>query len=508
MTVNKADLGEEITDVKNPDSPGKTKKKKVENRIAKLGGQSSYPKDPAYNNVPIKQDANTAAIDAARSTAKKADVPPGIANAPASAQTIKDALDSSDPQRQSQVFKNLYTDFNLIRNVLSSIGASSISNSLQGGENPSLASSVKTTLQQGLGYALGKMATNFGYNIIVEAFNSALFVNGQFQYVLSDFQDVLSNVLIEFYVEAVQYGEKNIPYLTPPPVTYGPLTPNNVVPSPAAGFIQQYYSQSSDPFPGYIQWTNFSSIQYTQRTSTQYPFSSSTEEILYTIQEGFVADLTPLIQNSGITAVDLNAHMSTYTAMLMSMQESQCTGASSTGGGGMQMTQLLATLLPAAEQMLSKAQSLHLPNSVLDQGKINQVFDAFAEVQAKNKYIQQMIMGVVGSGGPMSLLNNLNTILNQTGIGNATTTNIINSLMNIAPYVGQIPVQAAMAGGYNQGPLSNLSQLSGLPNVNNTLNSGLLSLADLLSTVKQSNTHYIVPVINIQDGLVDGFANT
>lgn len=279
-----------------------------------------------------------------------ADAKKGLLNLPA-------AMSAVDPQGLSSIAPMMYS-------MLGQIAASSSGSSQ---------SSRKRIIEDALSGALALLSNKYTFQYLTLVFDAAL-ANNAIQLIDSDYRETVKNALANLYKNYTSYGE-NIPTNTVDVVvTIGiPQTPLvTVVPD---FYVQQYYSKSTDPYPGYIKWISPDSTDYvfTERTIGD-PYYTTPEEEVYTEAEQQLAiSLEPYVIENNLTAPILN------DLILQQDQDIQNGTQEKTGGknSAKQLFDILSQLAGYAGTISNTQQSTQLPNSVLNQSSIQSSLSSF-----------------------------------------------------------------------------------------------------------------------------------
>lgn len=342
------------------------------------------------------------AIKTAREQAQHADDAADIAGADPNTQSIKSGLDETDPQRTSQSLKQMYDEFEKIKNMLASsmpMVSASVSGGGGGGSGAGagVSSGIKRQLKDALTGALALLTKKYGYTSVITAFNTALY--NHFGDLNSDFQPLVTSSLLSLYNDVIKHGERNIPVLELPAIIYGSKTPSPLVASPPDHYTQQYYTSSNDPYPGFVQWKGIvnNDYVYTIRTTDYPPFNTSTDEVMYTSQRGLANDLDQYVYLNNLTVDILNTLLNKWCVQIQQQADNKSMGNNSSN--------LLSQLLPILQSLISMAQSQHLPNSVLDQGKMNTLLQNHQTQKTKNKLMSMWASNAVKTDQISSLLN-------------------------------------------------------------------------------------------------------
>lgn len=391
-------------------------------------GQPLKTEDDKYNEAKrVGNDDGQEAIKTARDKfAKNGDIPSGIASAASSNKTISKALNEVDGEKKSQVLKKMYEKFNSMQGILNlskSGQQGSASDTGQGQtQEPTpakeMSEGTKKVLIIALTGALEILTNNkkIGYKKVVLAFNDCLTslsgdpgsTTSGFDQLSIDYQDVISQSLINLAIDYKDSGGKKLMngILTIPPtpvIPKGSKPPPGLVNNPPLYSTQKFYSKEEDPYPGYIQWENIDgSYSYTKRGNSP-AFETAEDAIAYNNQINLVdAFVKPISINSlkadyVIEVLDTAADNidNQYAELLLG--NTSGTPADSNGGNGgggkdgkNDIAGMAQQLLPQFQQLLTKAQSNHLPKSVLDNGKVSKLLENFQKKKMENKKMAKL----------------------------------------------------------------------------------------------------------------------
>lgn len=392
--------------LKDSDNPGSFKYPNELNKLEhapqktyynkRLGGKEYDPSKEAhkFNQEPYQDhDEGKSAFAEARklTNEEEGDKPRGVASGDPDKKTIKTILDQTDPQRISQILPQMYNQFEKIKQIISSPATMSASFGGGGGGGasaaPSVSSAVKNQVQDALTGALIILTKKYGYAVVLASF-TALFVRETFNNVLPEFKPIVYGAFVNLVKLINEYGEKNIPLLTPPPVVLGEKIPFPIVTSIPDFYVQEFYPSDVDPYPGYIQWQGMNGDYiYTLRTQTDYPFATSDDAVIHAAQVGLARELEPyILAPLTFTVAILNSLLTKYCLQVQDQNMTNTMGKNSSSN----LAGLLGQLLPMLQSAISKSQSDHLPKSVLDQGKINTLHKNKQKKQAENKQVQKL----------------------------------------------------------------------------------------------------------------------
>ena len=203
-------------------------------------------------------------------SAKKGDIPAGVAGADKNKKTLKQALSQTDPQGKSQVFPQLAQNVSQLQDILSSVTAMMGSTSGGGGEAGGAAAdsgaaltagalslATKKVVQDSLSGAMLKVTIKYGYKRVMYAFYKALYSNTpgtSFAKIAKEFKPLVSYAILNLYYNAVEFGEKKLPILTVPKTVYGKKAPVPIVAAVPEYYVEVFYTPETDPYPGYVQW--------------------------------------------------------------------------------------------------------------------------------------------------------------------------------------------------------------------------------------------------------------
>ena len=276
-------------------------------------------------------------------------------------------------------------------------------------------SSRKQTVEDALSGALAILSNKYTFERITLVFNNAL-ENDGINLIDANYRTVVKNALANLYKNYLIYGEGNIPVSTYETVTVIGTEPSPLVTVIPDLYVQQYYTKETDPYPGYIEWISQEGTDtiYTARSIGDPYYTSANQEVYSDAEQQLAIDLEPYIINDDLTSPILNN--------LLTDGESQIekNNADKTGGknSSQQIMSVLMKLAGYAGQITNLQQTLHLPISILNQGKIKKSQEAFMKNigelrQAKDKARQAIkplspvsgllsAVGAVGAVGAIS----------------------------------------------------------------------------------------------------------
>ncbi len=174
-------------------------------------------------------------------------------------------------------------------------------------------------------------------------------------------------------------GVLNIPLARVPSVSFSPITGVQV--EPPTGYVQEYYSYDSDPYPGYIKWVdpmNIGEPIYTLRNG-QPNFISAQQHTQYATQQSLVTSLGSEFVKGSITAPGL------MSAIQGSINFAKVFGATKVMGSGYSLGSIInmaASLIPLLVQGVSTVLNPKLSVSVVDKGAFDTLGREFMQKQA------------------------------------------------------------------------------------------------------------------------------
>ena len=212
----------------------------------------------------------------------------------------------------------------------------------------------------------------------------------------------------------------------------------NLVSAPTDYSILTFYStQEEDPYPGYARWLKIDgSEEFTIRDSKLPYFESAELMAVYLIAYAWKDELEAAIKGGTLTVYLFLIMLNKYarkvedihgdlvlgynTSQDRANSEAPFTGGDGGGGGGGGgggAGNMLGMLLPILQQMMQQSKSEHLPNSVLDKGKMNKLLQNMERKKSENKRMMNLAeQGLAGGEDTQlnSLFNgNVSSMMNQ-----------------------------------------------------------------------------------------------
>ena len=235
--------------------------------------------------------------------------------------------------------------------------------------------------------ALSIMANKYGFWFVVKVLVNA-FSQGAYSELNPDFDGIVTTSIVNFIQNGITSNFTNLPFTAIPGSNLLPqpgMSPSPIVSSPPEYYIQQYYSITSDPYPGYVQWESATGGEYayTVRANTQPNYASSEAAIEGGAQIQLVIYLDPFFAANFLTVGDINYVLEIVVPETVTTAQTNALGS----GSSSNMLGLASLLLGLIGTMINNSQSNHLPNSVLNQSSMTNTLQKFAS----NMNILQMM---------------------------------------------------------------------------------------------------------------------
>lgn len=239
------------------------------------------------------------------------------------------------------------------------------------------------TLEECLIGALAILSSKYGYDRVIDVFDTALEGENVTQIDVM-FLEILKNALANLYMMAEKYGEDDIPITSFPIVSLIGPPPGPLVTTVPDLYIQQYYTLEDDPYPGYIRWNSSDGTDFvfTVRTIGDPFFDSAHQEIYYISEQELAEKLDPYVRDQNLTAAILNQILREQSEKLQADTNEKTLG-SGTGSSGENALMLIMSLISVLSASTNIVRSVHLPFSVLNQGSITTSLQRFERAQAE-----------------------------------------------------------------------------------------------------------------------------
>jgi hypothetical protein len=365
------------------------------------------PSDPSYNENPTSDAApvdNKVADASRKQNAPKADNPTTASQSPTS--KLPQAVTSADPNGQSQVLMNMMKSMLTIGMIMAMASNSRSSQTTRSTIN----TPTGAILSNSFSGALAFLAKTYGAEKVLTAFDNGF---GEFgiEQIYEEYRDIIKSCLSNFIQNIIYHGESNIPTLIIPSFTYGTNVPTPLYTFPLDMYVKSYDDTELTDFPGYILWVGPNGERiWTTRTEDQPPYTSADQEILTVAAQQIAAYLDPYVKIGTVTPAEVNLILSSQNTNIQTNGMNLLIGHNSS-------TKLMSNLtlvLGLLGTLTNLAQTLHLPQSVLNVGKVGIAATAFARNIAMMKQMKTFsggafrgITAIAGLGGLASLVGNL-----------------------------------------------------------------------------------------------------
>lgn len=258
----------------------------------------------------------------------------------------------------------------------------------------------------GLGNVMQQMSGQFGIDKIMKMFNQGMGNSGAANQSAGQNMAQMMNQVSGYdtsnpTVEAMSKSEKEQLYrallqlhqnatadgtVTQPTLTYYETvqpqpTQYPVVSRPPEGYFEVFSFSETDPYPGYKLWESPDGLTFvfTERPKTE-PYSATPDEaVMYAALQILIDALFAMAERGEIDWATLLSLLGLATTAAQQQGQNNALGqGSGSGGNSNGMQQILGQL----GQFIQKAKSQHLPNSVLDQSKMNQTLEGMQKQMA------------------------------------------------------------------------------------------------------------------------------
>jgi len=324
--------------------------------------------------------------------------------------SILDGLNEVDPQRLSNIFPRFYDEVSKITKTLSTKGnpgnSSGAAGNDKGGQTPT--SGVKELVTDALTGALSILVKQYGYGPVLVSFTLPLFTD--FDDLLEDYKEMVKDSLMSLYISVLLYGENNLPVSIIPEIVFGDNIPPNVVTTIPDFYVQVYYTKENDPYPGYVEYEGPNQEKvYLLRTSEYLPFDNLEQEVYTNAETGLATDLSPYIVSITLTVPILNELLEKYCNQVADTTEDKAAGKNS--GNSTDLVSMLGPILGGA---INQAKTSHLPNSFLDNTKMNKLLNNATKEHNVLKNVIEKYANLAMK--PNSKSKNMNNSLNNTNL--------------------------------------------------------------------------------------------
>ena len=367
----------------NPGTEGKSLGKTPNNTA--VGGKALDTEADEYNKARYAENGDGPdGIDEARKRfAPKAD-DGTIAGAPFGLD-LPAALKMVDPLGTAQSLAQMFSALGLVASLMSMNSKSGQS------------SGIKTTVTEALTGALCLLSNRQGYDAVITTFTKCL-SGGGVDKINADYKPIIKEALGKLIYNATEGGTTNFTEYSKPDVIYHTTTdpvPLPIVNSGPDTYVQQYYDPATDPWKGFIEWKGpKGDLEYTVRNPTDHPFSSPMEHIYSMAEDHLAKELEPYVIKRLITPEKLNAILKDNLII------TQNNGLEKTAGKGSASNPMaMIAILGALGTLINLTQSLHLPLSALNTGRVALSLGLFSKNMAIIKTMKAASLPAFGFPG-------------------------------------------------------------------------------------------------------------
>ena len=369
------------------------------------GGERPLASADPYGELRTTDQNELGVAEEARKNAKVPSNPTTASEDPD--KRLPEAVMSADPNGQSQVLANMMKSMLTIAMIMSFAGNKSSS-------KPSpISSPVGKTMSNAFSAALSILTKKYKPENILTAFDNGFGVDG-ILFVTLEYQDMVHAGLSKLISDIILYGDNNIPTLIVPTFTYGKSVPVPLYTFPPDMYVKQYEPQEEIDFPDYILWVGPDGDRvWTQRTPEQPPYKSADQEILTTSAYEIAAALDPFIKLNSVTPADINDILAHHNTVIPNKSMNLVVGNNSSNSST--LINNLTLILGLLGTIMSLAQTLGLPKSVVDAGKVGIAITAFSRNMATIKRMQSASKGAFGGNGALGAIAGLGALAGVVG---------------------------------------------------------------------------------------------
>jgi hypothetical protein len=284
---------------------------------------------------------------------------------------VLDIVKQVDPDQKSRVLPGAVDGFSQVQKIMSMTSPNGLSKLLSGGI-------------QG---AIGGLAKNFGLNNILGPLSGVLNSGQLPPLVQNALRSALSSVMKSATASGGSYNHSavstHVPTINP---VIGSPSANLIVATAAATFVQQYFALNAEPYPGYIQWKDptTNNIVYTLRgNEPHYPTAQAHVQGNSAAQ--LISTMGPIISNlsgGALSTGDISKISSLLTGHVGGLSADALTKVLGKGANLQSIIGLASKLIPNLSKGINGLISGHLPQSVLDPGKIGAAMNDFTKNQS------------------------------------------------------------------------------------------------------------------------------
>jgi hypothetical protein len=410
----------------------------------------------------------------------KADDPTTASAAPG--KDLAQIISQVDPGGAAQVFPNMIRQFAMIKSVMNVAAGG-------GGRSAVPTSSQTIVLSDAFSEALCILCNTTSFSEVMVALDHLLINNG-ISRIDAGYQTIVRNGITNLIQKALIFGENNIPVKPTPIVVYGTKIPptNLILPdifSVSDLAVKQYYTYSSDPYPGYITYINNNqTYSYVKRREIDYPYENVDDECLSMAERGIAYDLFAYVYTKTILAPHI------FSDILIKHKVGHEENAMHYTIGKNSNTNLMSNLsaiLGIAGIIINLAQGSFLGKTILG-GEVSQALNAFSKNLSMAKTMAGMASSALkspSSGAGIAGISAIAGILSNAGI----------PMPNIASAVGGNSVLSEILAA--RGTIAGIAYaVASVSSLNNQLNNSGSSVSQLNSTALGQTTPSLAAILN------------
>lgn len=390
-------------------------------------GQDPPKLEPKFPESPnVEHDKAKKLAEVREKFAKNADKPT-TASHPSGEKDLTKIIQQVDPEGKAQVMPELYRNIQKMSSLMKMGSAASSGTGSGGMTQPAsggaLTSGTQVILNDSFTGALCILIKKYGFEEVIKVMNAAL-MNGGLNNINPLYKDIILNAMSNIIRLALYFGPLNIPVSQYDETIYGDVVPSPVVTQDKVpdGYLKQYYTLDTDPYPGYIEWESPDGTTrvWVKREPKSFVFASASEEVYSISEREIAADLDQFfIKTSSVTyfkyltAADLNVVMDKQVNNVQNNNMNNNMGNNAAGGGG--GNNMLQGMIQQILGLLQQVTGEQLPKSVLDQQEIQKTMEAFQHDMKINGQLESLLSNAVGGGNPLSSLSGMGGMGNIMG---------------------------------------------------------------------------------------------
>jgi len=387
-----------------------------------------------YADAPaVKPDDAKKLTDVREQFAPNADKPTS-ASADKGMMDLPQIMKKVDPENRAQVIPEMYKKMQGMMNIMSMGSGNNSDNNNQNNPNASVPSGISVVMEDALTGALCILVREYGFERVIQVLLLALADNG-IRFISADYKKIVQNAISNLIRLALFFGPLDIPVSQYDDTIFGDIVPDELVPIAPDLYIKQYYAIEDEPYPGYIQWKSpdGATIVYTRKETGSYHFETPEQEVYSNSEIRLSKKLDPyfpldtkliltakilnrlLIEESYYVEADqFNNNMGNNTGGNPAQNQQGGSGGGSGGMNGM-MGMLSGMLNGNLQGMIGNVQQKQLPNSVLDQEKMNKLLNQKTKDMSLNNNIFGIAKDMMGGANPLGALGNMGGLSNIMG---------------------------------------------------------------------------------------------